>query len=123
MPGAALFSPKLQLIETYGKTITDPTKRAKFEADTGERQAISRKYEALWKRLEPLTATLDSLGHDLHVILDRVFDLIRSTRNDAGHPSGKLIERETVHANLLLFPMYCRRVYGLIEHFAVNPIP
>ena len=30
----------------------------------------------------------------------------------------KTIERETVHANLLLFPIFSKRVYGLIRHFS-----
>jgi len=30
----------------------------------------------------------------------------------------KAIEREIVHANLLLFPIFSKRVYGLIRHFS-----
>jgi hypothetical protein len=54
----------------------------------------------------------------LRNIIDSTFDIIRTTRNDAGHPSGNIIEKETVHANLLLFPIFCRRIYGLIQQFS-----
>ncbi len=84
---------------------------------------ISQKYEALWKRLETIASrSTNHLGDDLHTILDRVFDLIRTTRNEAGHPTGEKIEKETVHANFLLFPGYCKRVYRLIEYFNNNQI-
>jgi hypothetical protein len=62
------------------------------------------------------------LCEDLHAILDRVFDLIPQTRNSAGHPTGKTIERATMQTNFILFPSYCRRVYGLIDYLSKNPV-
>jgi hypothetical protein len=122
MLGCAAEKAALLLIETFGNAIQNPQHRKKYQDDT-QHWMISRKYDALWKRLAPLAGSLPKpLGEDLHTILDRVFDLIRTTRNAAGHPTGKTIERETMHANLLLFPSYCRRVYGLIDHFHANPI-
>ncbi len=122
MIGCAAEKAMLLLIDAFGNAIADAEKKAKYGKEVKARM-ISRKYEALWKRLEPLAQQLpDGLGDDMHVILDRIFDLIRTTRNDAGHPTGKKIERETVHANLLLFPSYCKRVYGLIHHFSHNQV-
>ena len=122
MVGCAAEKALLLLVDAFGSALADPAKKAKYEKDTQSR-IISRKYEALWKRLEPLAPSLPAaLGDDLHVILDRIFDLIRTTRNEAGHPTGKPLERETVHANLLLFPSYCRRVYGLMDYFQANPV-
>lgn len=120
MLGCAAEKAMLLLVDTFGNAIQDTAKRAKYEKDTSN-WMISRKYAALWKRLEPVAGALPrELGDDLHTILDRVFDLIRTTRNAAGHPTGKVIERDTMRANLILFPSYCRRVYGLINHFANN---
>lgn len=119
--GCAAEKAMLLLVENFGNAIADPAKRSDYEKDT-KSWMISRKYNALWKRLEPLAKSLPTdLGDDLHTILDRVFDLIRSTRNDAGHPTGKAIEREAMRANFYLFPSYCRRVYALMDHFATNP--
>jgi hypothetical protein len=121
MLGCAGEKAALLLIDAFGAAISDSDRKAKYEKDTSF-WMISRKYDALWSRLGPIAKTLpDQLGDDLHTILDRVFDLIRTTRNEAGHPTGKVIEREAMHANLLLFPSYCRRVYALIDHFKVNP--
>ncbi len=110
----------LLLIEAFGKAIQDANKRKKYEKENT--RYISRRYEAFWKRLGPLAGTLpQELGEDLHTILDQVFDLIRRTRNDAGHPTGKTIDRDTIRANFILFPNYCVRVYGLMDYFAKNP--
>ena len=120
----------LLLVDGFGNAISDLVKKTEYEKDT-QTWVISKNFDALWRRLEPLTKKLppaaspvlpSRLSDDLQVILERTFDLIRTTRNEAGHPTGKLIERETVHANLILFPGYCRRVYGLLDYFASNPV-
>ena len=122
MIGCAAEKGMLLLVEAFGNAIADANNKGKFEKEVRSRM-INVKYKALWKRLEPLSCSLpNSLGDDLHVILDRIFDLIRTTRNEAGHPTGKKVERETIHANLLLFPIQCKRVYKLIEYFSCNQI-
>jgi hypothetical protein len=117
MTGCAAEKALLQLIEAFGDAISDANERAKYEKET-QHWMVTRKYEALWKRLEPMSASLpNELGADLHTILDRVRDLIKTARDEAGHPTGKVPDRETVRANLILFPSYCRRIYGLVSHF------
>jgi len=103
MIGGAAEKAMLLLIEAFGGAISDAAKRKKYESETSTR-LISRKYRALWKRLEPIAGNLPSdLKDDLHTILDRIFDLIRRTRNEAGHPTTGMMDRETVRANLILF--------------------
>ncbi len=122
MIGCAAEKALLLLVEAFGDAIADAARKARYEQDT-KSWMISRKYAALWKELEAQASSLPrELGDDLHVILDRIFDLIRTTRNEAGHPTGGQIERETVHANLILFPSYCRRVYALMDYFRENPV-
>jgi len=117
MLGCASEKAVLLLIDSFGCTLQEADKIA-FEKETNI-FIISRKYNALWSRLEPMARTLpDNLGDHLGNILDRTFDIIRTTRNEAGHPSGNAIEKETVHANLLLFPIFCKRIYRLINHFS-----
>ena len=59
--------------------------------------------------------------HDLNEILDRlditlnaVFELIRSQRNDAEHPTGKKVTREKDYASLVVSPNYLKKVYYLM---------
>lgn len=116
MLGCAAEKAILLLIDAFGSTLQGANK-TDFERETNT-FVISRKYRALWSRLEPMAGTLpDNLRDQLGNIIDRTFDIIRTTRNEAGHPSGNIIEKETVHANLLLFPIFCKRIYGLMQHF------
>ena len=118
MLGCAAEKAVILLVQAYGDSLSDPEDKTKYENET-KSFIISQKWKALWKRLEPTSTSLpEPLREDLGTILERVFDIIRTTRNDAGHPTGKTIERETVHANLLLFPIFSKRVYGLIRYFS-----
>lgn len=117
MLGCAAEKAVLLLVQAYGDSLSDSEDKKKYENET-KSFIISQKWKALWQRLEPLATSLPNhLGEDIGTIVDRIFDIIRTTRNDAGHPTGKPIERETVHANLLLFPIFSKRVYGLIRYF------
>ena len=117
--GCASEKAILLLIEAFGPTLDGDDKTA-FEKEANT-FIISRKYRALWSRLEPIAKDLpDNLGDHLGNVLDRTFDIIRTTRNEAGHPAGNTLEKETIHANLLLFPIFCKRIYKLINHFSGN---
>jgi hypothetical protein len=54
--------------------------------------------------------------------IDGIYDLIRRTRNDAGHPTGKRMERSETHALLLLFPTYCETADKLMDWLKTNKI-
>ena len=78
-------------------------------------RSVKQRFDVLRERLLALElppSLLDAL--DIH--LSGIFTLIRYTRNEAGHPSGRDVDRETAKANLELFPGYCERVYGLLSH-------
>jgi hypothetical protein len=122
MLGCAAEKAMLLLIEAFGNAITDTTAKGSYEQATRP-WVISKKYEAFWSRLEPLAPNLpEPLRNDLHTVLDQIFGLIRRTRNAAGHPTGRTIERDTMYAHLIIFPTYLRRVYALISHFVANSV-
>ena len=115
MIGCAAEKALLQLIEAFGSALKDPAEKSKYEKDT-KSWVISTKYKALWKRMnDKLTALPGHLSDDLAIILDRAYDLIRTTRNEAGHPTGKKLELDVVQASFVLFPGYCKRIYGLLD--------
>lgn len=118
MLGCAAEKAMLLLIEAFPHTIVNSSDRQKYEKEIQKQWMISRKYSTFWKKLAPMASSLpNNLGDDLHTILDRIFDLIRTTRNEAGHPTGRNIDKQTMQANFLLFPTYCKRAYGLIRHW------
>lgn len=88
----------------------------RFAAKT-KNKLIKQAFDEMWKRLDPVHAQLaaDLNKEDLRAELSGTFDLIRKTRNDAGHPTGRQISREEAHNLLLLFPQYCRVVYDTID--------
>jgi hypothetical protein len=52
--------------------------------------------------------------------LTTIFNLFRVHRNEAGHPAGKVPEREVVYAHIIAFPFYVRKVYELIGWLKKN---
>ncbi|MBA8992155.1 hypothetical protein FHW23_003443 [Curtobacterium pusillum] len=82
-------------------------------------------YFGLWtefrKRIEPVRQTLpDGLADPL--TLDAVADLIRLTRNEVGHPTGRIIDEDTARIHLTIAPMYLQKMRKLTYHFARNPL-
>lgn len=81
-------------------------------------------YFALWtefrKRIEPIRQDLpDGLADSL--TLDAIADLIRLTRNEVGHPTGRQIDEDTARVHLTIAPTYMRKMRALTVHFAQRP--
>lgn len=120
--GVAAEALILRMIESYVGAFTDTQRKASAE----------RRYEGKQLRAQYGQFTKDfgslrpSLAHELYsdfeTQLDGVFQLIRVTRNDSGHPSGTVPERALVMANLQAFPIFAKRVMAIVRHFEANPI-
>ncbi len=122
MLGAGSEKAALLLIEAYGASIMDDARKQRFESEIGRAQSIFRKYELFDKQFSAVKKSIPkALAENLDTMLRGVFDLIRNSRNDAGHPaSGTLVDRDVVNAHLRLFIPYCKRIYGLIDWFEAN---
>jgi len=81
-------------------------------------------YFALWtefrKRIEPVRQSLPN-GLADPLTLDAIADLIRLTRNEVGHPTGRQIGEDTARAHLTIAPTYLRNMQQLAGHFASLP--
>lgn len=78
-------------------------------------------YFALWtefrKRIEPVRHDLpEGLADPL--TLDAIADLIRQTRNEVGHPTGRRVDEETARIHLTIAPAYLHKMHLLSGHFA-----
>jgi len=122
MLGGASERAVLSLIEAYGASIADNDRRQQFESEIDKAQSILRKYELFNKQFSTIKKSLPkTLAENIDSLLRGVFDLVRNSRNDAGHPaSGTLVDRDVVNAHLRLFIPYCKRIYGLIGWFETN---
>lgn len=88
-----------------------------------ERTNLKQKFDEVKKVIVQHRKNLpNDLEENLDSNLDGIFSLIRVTRNDAGHPTGKTISREQVFVNLQLFVPYCKCVYELIDFLKKNTI-
>jgi hypothetical protein len=122
MLGGASEQAVLLLIESHGRSIEDLKKRERFESEVRRAPTVFRKYELFDKRVSGLLDHMPkALTENLDSLLRGVFDLIRGSRNDAGHPAGGVsVDRDSVFSHLRLFIPYCHRIYILIEWFSAN---
>ncbi len=112
----------LLLIDSYGNSIADPNAKQAFETTVEKTQSIFRKFEQFERRFSGLQQKMPrALTDNVDSQLRGVFDLIRSSRNDAGHPaiSGS-VSRDAVYSHLRLFTPYCKRINDLITWFTNN---
>ena len=124
MLGAAGEQAILLLISSYAHSISDPSRKTQIENQLKKAPSIFRKFDVLDRDLPNLKTKLPKhLVDNIDSLLKGVFDLIRNSRNDAGHPaSGSMISRDTNYAHLRLFIPYCQRIYDLMTWFASNQI-
>lgn len=58
------------------------------------------------------------LKEDLDTHFAGILSVIRTFRNQSGHPSGKIMDREQTFVLLQLFIPYCKKLYQLRRHFS-----
>jgi hypothetical protein len=124
MLGGASEQAILLLIEAYGSAIGEVAAKQTFESAVQKATSIFRKYDVFEKHFsahrarvpKPLIDNVDSL-------LRGIFDLIRNSRNDAGHPArGTPVGRDIVYSHLRLFTPYCKRISELIAWLVTNEV-
>lgn len=121
--GAASENMILSLIEVFTNAIVDPTKKAEFEKKVNKKNSIAYKYEEfekeleLYKRQPPLNTM-----QDYSSIIGQIFTFVRINRNNAGHPTGKKVDKTVAYSNLQIFASYAKQIFDLIEYFSTHQI-
>lgn len=76
------------------------------------------KLEEFQKRLSVAKSSLPpELSDNLDLDVTAVIQLIRLTRNDAGHPTGRKINHEDAFNHLVIYARVHKRLHGLIAFF------
>ena len=85
------------------------------------RQTYISKFVEFRRRIEPLKDRLpEEFSDNMALTLDSVLDLLRVTRNEAGHPTGRRIDADVAYINLQMFGRYLKKLYGLRAFFSAN---
>lgn len=91
---------------------------AKF-ASVGQQRTILHKVNKFKNILDQEMGTLPSeIKEDLDTRFAGILSIIRTFRNQAGHPTGKIIDREQAYVLLQLFIPYCKKMYQLMSHYS-----
>jgi hypothetical protein len=119
MLGVAAERAFLVMAESYGAS-----SMAGAPAIAKELDKPRGNYFALWtefrKRIEPVRQDLPNGLADA-LTLDAVADLIRLTRNEVGHPTGRQIDEDTARVHLTIAPVYLRKMQLLSAYFTGMP--
>jgi hypothetical protein len=64
-----------------------------------------------------LKALPAEIKEDLDTHFSGILSVIRNFRNQSGHPTGKIIDREQTFVLLQLFVPYCKKLYQMNDYF------
>lgn len=118
------FSEKifLNFLDEFISYIQNQTIKIKFEKKI-KNKFIATKFNEFLNLVKPLQNQLPkNVKHQLELWLNSFFNYVKLSRNDVGHPTGKEISREEMHAMFLIFPTYLNNLSELLDHFKNNPI-
>ena len=93
------------------------THKVAFAPVFGERTLL-RKFNKFRAILDSMTKSLPAeIKEDLDTHFAGILSVIRTYRNESGHPTGKIMDREQTFVLLQLFIPYCKKQYQLMQHF------
>jgi hypothetical protein len=93
--------------EAYLDGSPDDTERERRKRKLSQTsRSVKRRFDLLRGAANSCTDLPESLRESLDIHFGSIFEIIRRTRNDAGHPRGAQPGRHEAHACILLFPSY-----------------
>lgn len=95
------------------------TEAAKFRSTfDNPKRHYQTKFVEFRKRVESHKQELPpGFSDSMALSLDSVLDLLRINRNEAGHPTGRRIDRDDAYINLQMFACYVEKMFGLRDFF------
>lgn len=110
----------LLIIDSYANTFRENEKSNIFRKKI-EGRFIKTQFDEFQKSIKH---GLSTYPYDLKENFDNtftgVYQMIRNNRNDAGHPTGKQIDKDSLFANLRVFIPYCKYIYDLKKYLEEN---
>jgi len=119
MLGSAGESIILELFDAYGHSIKDRSKKDSYDKKVLKPRLIHQKWNEFYRHLSSHKSSLvsqdGSMNEAIEHYIPSIFNIIRSSRNESGHPTGKRFSREEVEGYFDLFPYYCKSTHGFIK--------
>jgi len=113
MLGAASEGNVLDLLGRYHAAMVKAgmPEHTGYQGKVQKARSFYEKYQVFCRYFEPIKPKLPArLVDDWEGQMDGVLHLIRSYRNDAGHPTQTKVERMDAFRTLVLFGYYCERI-------------
>lgn len=96
---------------------SNPTHETTYQ-NVFDQRTILQKVNKFKNILDQHIRTLPAeIQEDLDTHFAGILSIIRNFRNQAGHPTGKILDREQAYILLQLFIPYCKKIYQLKDHF------
>ena len=100
------------------ETIENNVNHAPAYKNVNKERGILRRVNKFKSILDSQAKTLPQpIREDLDTHFAGILSIIRNFRNQSGHPSGHIIDREQCYVLLQLFIPYGRKMYQLMDHF------
>jgi hypothetical protein len=99
---------------------------AEANSNYGARFSGAAKERSLLQKFRKFKTALDhhvladvpgDVKEDIDIDFAGILSVIRTFRNESGHPSGKILGREQTYVLLQMFVPYCKKIYQLIDFF------
>lgn len=115
MLGVATEHTFLLLVE---KITQNPSYAPIFDKVNKERTILA-KVNKFKNILEQNMQSLPSeIKEDIDTNFAGILSIVRNFRNQSGHPTGNIIDREQAYILLQLFVPYCKKMYQLMAHYS-----
>lgn len=120
--GVASEKAFILLHEELTNSLTDPTKKMYFQ-DLQSNYRTKHKFDEVKSEIMSHKSRYPrNIAENLETHLDTIYQVIRVTRNEIGHPTGKTLSRSEVYVRLQLFVEYTKIVYQLINWLQTNSL-
>lgn len=96
------------LIEAYRNRLETEDQKKKYDEAMSKARHPAAQFDEVYKRLEVDKKILPGGIGDSLSMLKFIQEVIRTERNDAGHPSGRRFTRDEAMTYLLTFPSYLK---------------
>ncbi len=118
MVGVASEAAFLEMAPSFGAWLQGAEQTRFLQVLNTPRLMYLEKFKEFRTRIEGKTARLPpGLADGLDLTLSAVLDALRVYRNQAGHPTGKQIDRGTAFTILQMVPRYLQKMYELKAFF------